>query len=226
MASYRQKKLHKPGAERMGLGEGNVQTVMGYFKKWLVPVLYPDMVRGPQAMCRGEWRELWKSLDKVIVDTFTTPGQKDVAEAARKAAEQTALQNGSSALVAAAIALKAGTDALKSRKAQTEPSQTRCHITEAEASQVRDLLLCEPFRRNRALVLDANLALVEGTGVRPSSVAATAADKDEVLSLFHDSSPFTLGDVTISPIGPNGGSGIEVAGGIVSYLQVSAMERH
>ena len=51
-------------------------------------------------------------------------------------------------------------------------------------SLVRDVLMCEPLRRNRALNADAYLALVECAGSRPSSAGAANYDHEDPLSFF------------------------------------------
>ena len=59
---------------------------------------------------------------------------------------------------------------------------------------------------------DGYLAILESGGSRPSTVGNTAEDAARVDSRFHKVPPMLLRDVTISPLGINGGKGILVQG--------------
>ena len=89
--------------------------------------------------------------------------------------------------------------------------QTRVAATEVDLTMARDVVASEALRVNRAMVTDAFMGLVECVGARPSSAGNTVHDlADETAYWAGDGrgrAPLTLSDLTLNPVGLNGGAG-------------------
>mmetsp|Transcript_36562 Transcript_36562/g.100892 ORF Transcript_36562/g.100892 Transcript_36562/m.100892 type:complete len:453 (+) Transcript_36562:146-1504(+) len=196
-----------------------LELMVGHLCKHVLPTLHPRMFDVKYGgMGKGELRDFFFELRQSVRAMFADARYESLGRSEAARVESDARARGVDDVHARQHGLAAGRAVVEERRAQTSTPYTRVQATEADMCLVRDVLVSEQLRVNRALVGDAFMATVELCGERPSS--AGVGTEEEELSFWYQKAPLTNRDWYVNTVGVGGNAGVMLDGGEGAKLTI------